>query len=360
VEEFIMKIKLTISLLLISLILNLFGFVGLASDTVNLDSPSTATYKIRKPNINISIPQISNLKDKSIESKINLLLKEKSLSFINLSSKDTSYATDYKVTYNKDSILSILFFQRYNTIGAAHGYYMYDSITIDLISGHVYKLKDFYGTNENYKTDISKIINIEAGKKVESGEVSLINVDTIEAGEENFYVLDNYIVLYYNPYEIASYADGIIEFYIDKNLDNDNPAQEVPKEITKENLDKIFSLAKDDITMIYGNPDDTGFFEGSSYASFEKEYMTFFYELTDIENPKVISIAVAGEYSALGVNIGTSTDYVKKLLGNPTWEGETFEDTIYYLSYNISNYEVLFGLDNTKSKVEIIQIIEKN
>lgn len=120
--------------------------------------------------------------------------------------------TDYKVSYNKNNILSIPV-TMYQFTGGAHGLTDIKSFNYDLSTGKELKLKDLFKENSNYKEVINKHIKDEISKN--SG-VYFIGKDAFKGISENqnFYIEDGGIVIYFSLYDIAPYSTGIPKFVI--------------------------------------------------------------------------------------------------------------------------------------------------
>lgn len=357
----IMKLRITKCILLLFLT---FSFsCSLTSAQVTTDkfnSIKIISVNYSKDKINIIYPKIIGLKDKKVESKVNSALKNKALSFIDTSNSNTAYSADYTVKYNKYNILSIVFSQDIYHQGAAHNYYQYNSITLNLTTGDTYKLKDIYVNDNNYKRIIEENIDEQSRERVAQGKLYLFSDESIEVNDEQFYINDQYVVVYYNPYEIASFSEGIIEFNINKNLTPANTAAKISRIIDRSALPKIFSLTQSDVHRLYGVPDDTGTFEGAYYENYYKDNITFFLELTTNENPRVISLGLTEDYTILDTQAGMSVDQVKNILGKPAWEGKSFEDDTYYIQYYISGHDIIYALDDTNTNIEFIQVKPSN
>lgn len=123
----------------------------------------------------------------------------------------------YTVTYNAPPLLS-LYYDQYFFTGGAHGSTTRYSNTWDTSSESILMLKDFFPGNANYKQDIIQAINLYISKEKESGDSSYYddykqNVAS-EFNENNFYIIPEGIVVYFQQYQIAPYSSGIPEFLI--------------------------------------------------------------------------------------------------------------------------------------------------
>lgn len=99
--------------------------------------------------------------------------------------------------------------------GGAHGYNSYNYIVFDMTDGSVISASDIF--NEGYKNGLSKILRNRAKTTNNWSEEDLISnlnsPDEIEASD-NFRISNDSITFVYNPYEIGSYATGIVKISV--------------------------------------------------------------------------------------------------------------------------------------------------
>lgn len=107
-----------------------------------------------------------------------------------------------KITYNQNDIL-ITEHGYYFYEGGAHGMYGSSYTHYDLQNKKIIRLEDLL--TSQYKTVLAPILL----KKARELNISLLS-DTVEP-TENFLLSSTAITFLYQPYEIASYADGIVE-----------------------------------------------------------------------------------------------------------------------------------------------------
>jgi hypothetical protein len=180
------------------------------------------------------MPIIEGLKNEEIQSNINSSFEKAVMDFKNdlesqaMKDFEESRATgvpfrqyggdvNYKVTFNKNNILSIPM-TFYSYTGGAHGLTLQKPYNINTQTGEKISLKDIFKENINYKN----IINEEIKKQIKKDPtIYFPNVLEIvdEAGyKQPFYITKDGIVVYYDLYEIAPYAAGIREFKIPFSL----------------------------------------------------------------------------------------------------------------------------------------------
>lgn len=128
---------------------------------------------------------------------------------------------DYKVTYNKNCILS-LYFDQYEYTGGAHGNTIRYSDTWNVKIGKRMPLSSFFPKNMNYMEYIEKSIVSQINSQIEAGNSyyfenskELVH-DTLK--EDNFYLEGENIVIYFQQYDIGPYVMGILTFPIKRMI----------------------------------------------------------------------------------------------------------------------------------------------
>lgn len=178
--------------------------------------------------VDIQYPQISGLNNKKAEEIINSVLKkhvedfklvtkdfDKEVKELRKSGFKQSYGVNlnYDVKYNKKDLLSIVF-TNYTYTGGAHGSYDNISYTFNLLTGETYSLDDLFSSGSNYEAYINKFIK----DKNDKAEVKLGGFESISK-DQNYYLSNNGIVIYFDLYQYTPYAAGIPVFTIPYDYD---------------------------------------------------------------------------------------------------------------------------------------------
>lgn len=125
-------------------------------------------------------------------------------------SHQVSYDTNYLVKRNRGGLLSVLF-EDYRFLGGAHGNADKFAYNFDLKTGKQYSLKDLFAKDVDYVSIINKeIAALIAGDKYKSQYYSFDSI----APDQVFYLGNNALVICFQSYEIAAYAEGKPEFAI--------------------------------------------------------------------------------------------------------------------------------------------------
>ncbi|RDY25738.1 DUF3298/DUF4163 domain-containing protein [Romboutsia weinsteinii] len=138
--------------------------------------------------------------------------------YINIYSKsDKDYVkyqyeaySNYNVTYNKNNLISIPI-TTYEFTGGAHGMTYLKSFNYDLKTGEELKLSDIFKEEVDYKKITNAFIKNEISKTPGNyfdGEEGFKGI----SDNQNFYLEDDGVVVYFSLYEIAPYSSGIPKF----------------------------------------------------------------------------------------------------------------------------------------------------
>lgn len=120
----------------------------------------------------------------------------------------------YTITYNKEPIIS-LYQDEYVFSGGAHGNTVRTSQNWNFKCGNQFTLSDIYCNNPNYILFILQEINkqiVEQGVEFYFPDYFSLVLDTFNINQ--FYITNNYVIVYFNQYDIAPYSTGIPEFKI--------------------------------------------------------------------------------------------------------------------------------------------------
>ncbi|MGN0298670.1 MAG: DUF3298 and DUF4163 domain-containing protein [Lachnospiraceae bacterium] len=123
----------------------------------------------------------------------------------------------YQVTLNKGCVTS-LYLEQYTYLGGAHGATIRTSDTWNFVTGKKINLKDFYTDDSMFEdkiivwieNKISELLTVSPGNFFEDYANLLRNT----FNPDSFYLTPEGIVIYFQQYDIAPYAAGIVEFLL--------------------------------------------------------------------------------------------------------------------------------------------------
>ncbi|NMO95680.1 WG repeat-containing protein [Paenibacillus lemnae] len=183
--------------------------------------PLAPPYSVReekyKPNRDYLVyyPQVEGLSDPSQQRALNAKLKmlsqvkpipaEKQL--------DYTYTGDFEITFYQKQLLQIQLTGYNYPAGAAHGMPSIVYAIIHLSDGQLYELKDLFKPNSNYVQVLSGIV----GDQIKNDpQYAYVFPDTYKgiSPDQPFFVSEDALHLYFNPYDIGPYAAGFPTFTI--------------------------------------------------------------------------------------------------------------------------------------------------
>ncbi|KXH87124.1 DUF3298 and DUF4163 domain-containing protein [Sporosarcina sp. HYO08] len=165
------------------------------------------------PSITVYYPAVVHLQNANVQSRINhaivsalnKLLVERDFYAPSL----VELLANYEIKTNERGILSLNLIV-YSFTGGAHGMTTVQSLTFDTKTGKQYTLKDLFKPNSNYEQKISAIIS----KKIKDWNIQLLEPFKGIRSDQDFYIADTSLVIYFQLYEIAPYAWGFPYFPI--------------------------------------------------------------------------------------------------------------------------------------------------
>ena len=160
-------------------------------------------------------PQVALIGNKAWEFQINRIIRDQVRGMIGTQSGDTPSLVEemfgfYEIKNNQRNVLSLSLsnYSYYN--GAAHGMTIIKSLTFDFVKKKLCTLQDLFIPGSNYVERISKLIQIQ----IEQRDIPLLEDFTSINPNQPFYIADKSLVIYFQLYEITSYAVGFPMFPI--------------------------------------------------------------------------------------------------------------------------------------------------
>ncbi|MCI3920863.1 DUF3298 and DUF4163 domain-containing protein [Paenibacillus sp. TRM 82003] len=173
------------------------------------------TIATESPNESIAYPVISGLAHDELEEDINALFKEVSLPQVSESyleelasyGEPYEYHADYEVKFYRGNILNVVF-HNYMYTGGAHGMPDMISLIVNLDTGATYQLSDFFAKDGTYYDVVNELILAQDTE----GVLDMFGWFESVADDDGMYLQDDSIVVYFKPYQYASFADGFLEY----------------------------------------------------------------------------------------------------------------------------------------------------
>ena len=171
------------------------------------------THRIKKERLDVEYPVVEGLADKNVEQYINSVI----MGIVNNLIVNTGYyenpMTDvtgkYHIRTNEKGILSISI-EMYWFAGGAHGMTVLKSVTFDVNTGRIYRLEDLFKENVDYVKPLSDIIK----RQIQERNIPLIVGFTAIKPDQDFYIQNRTLMIYFQLYELAPYVYGFVTFPI--------------------------------------------------------------------------------------------------------------------------------------------------
>lgn len=158
-------------------------------------------------------PTIYNLDNEQAQFKINnaiVKLLNKMLVDQNYYSKDlVELIANFEIKNNQRGILSLNLIV-YSFTGGAHGMTTVKSLTFDTKTGKQFSLHELFKPNSPYIKDLSTII----AKDIKKWNTVVIEPFKEIQPNQDFYIADTSLVIYFQLYELAPYSSGFPYFPI--------------------------------------------------------------------------------------------------------------------------------------------------
>ncbi len=171
------------------------------------------TQKLELPRLDVYYPVVDGLDDYTVEAKINNMILTLVHALINVQgyyqNKQTEITGSYEIKTNERGILSLSIIN-YAYAGGAHGLTIIKSLTIDTETGKLYALEELFKPDADYIIKISDIIK----EQIIAREITLLNDFEKIRANQDFYITDKCLVIYFQLYELTAYVYGFPYFPI--------------------------------------------------------------------------------------------------------------------------------------------------
>ncbi|MFC0216434.1 DUF3298 domain-containing protein [Paenibacillus chartarius] len=186
---------------------------------MNLDQlPLGVTTQLMKgPKLEVWVPQLrghGNVPPHNVLQEWNRAIREQAETLVRSQGYpgegDTEVSGYYELKTNERSVLSLSQFNYAYTKGAAHGLTVQKSLTFDAKTGRPVSLADVFKPGVDYSKRLSAIVQ----QQIKWRQMTLLVEFPGVRPDQDFYIADKSLVLYYQLYEITAYAFGFAYFPI--------------------------------------------------------------------------------------------------------------------------------------------------
>ncbi|MTI53483.1 DUF3298 and DUF4163 domain-containing protein [Geosporobacter ferrireducens] len=164
--------------------------------------------------LNIEYPVIVGMVDTAVQHQMNIAIRRLVNKIIIDQGYYQNYQTSvegwYEIKNNQRGILSLNIINFAYTQGAAHGLTVIKSLTFDIQTGKVYTLEDLFKPGSDYVKVLSAIIR----RQIKDRDIFLLDDFKDISSDQDFYIADKCLVIYYQLYELTAYAFGFPMFPI--------------------------------------------------------------------------------------------------------------------------------------------------
>lgn len=163
----------------------------------------------------IFYPQVTRMQNQTLENFINQSIVQETQALINqqVAEMPTTVAEmlgSFEIKNNQRNVLSLSLTNYTYHDKAAHGMTYIRSLTFDLVDGTRCSLEDLFKQGSNYIERLSNIIKAQIRER----EIQLINEFTAIHPNQDFYIADKALVIYFQLYDITPYVFGFPMFPI--------------------------------------------------------------------------------------------------------------------------------------------------
>lgn len=184
---------------------------------MTISFPVTVKTKMvqKSKNIVVYYPMISGLRNHHVELLINTSIVEVCQELIHTQFDETPSSVvemlgHYEIKNNQRDILSLTLSNYTYHNHAAHGMTYLRSLTFDTKSGKRYNLSDLFKPNSDYIGRLSRLIK----KQITERDITTLSEFNKIKSNQEFYIADKVLVIYFQLYDLVPYAYGFPMFPI--------------------------------------------------------------------------------------------------------------------------------------------------
>jgi len=169
--------------------------------------------QIKRERLEVTYPIVGGLENRRIQDYINgvifNIVEETIRKQGYYDNPETEITGIYYIRTNAECLLSISI-EIYAFSGGAHGFTILESVTFDLRTGTRYQLRSFFQDRVDYVRFISDVVRRQIVEK----DIPVIEEFTAIKPNQDFYIENRNLVVYFQLYELAPYSSGFPTFEI--------------------------------------------------------------------------------------------------------------------------------------------------
>lgn len=171
---------------------------------------SIQTRVLKQRGTTIYYPEVVGLLNMSVQQRINQSIVQLVQQLIHEQhqKQDVDHFVEmigtYEIKTNERGILSLTMSNYAMATGHANGLTLTKSLTFNIKTGRGYQLKDLFKRGSNYVSVLSAIVR----KQIKERDIPTLNDFTKISPDQEFYIADKSLVLYFQPIEITPHYVG--------------------------------------------------------------------------------------------------------------------------------------------------------
>jgi len=171
--------------------------------------------KITMPNLEVTYPFVVDEENPGAMQKINSSILNKVKELIKeqgyyQNPKETQVDGYFEIKTNERGVLSLSIINYTYVYHAAHGLTIIKSLNFNTESGKNYELSELFKPESDYKKILSDIIE----KQIKERQIPLLDGFTGIKPDQDYYIADKALVVYYQLYDLTPYVYGFPQFPI--------------------------------------------------------------------------------------------------------------------------------------------------
>ena len=174
------------------------------------------TYEFRREGTEVYFPQVIHHADEKVEQKINRHIERTVFRLIARQKEEQAVESfdqmlgTFEIKTNQRNILSLTLTNYAIHRNFAHGLTLVEGLTFDLETGKEWELGELFRRGSDYEARLAQIVN----RQIEERNLPVFDMPVSVRPDQDFYIADKTLVLFYPLYEIAPHSTGIPMFPI--------------------------------------------------------------------------------------------------------------------------------------------------
>jgi len=191
---------------------------------------SIKTMVIKREGMTIYYPQIIRMENIAVQKKMNQTILQLAQYLIKQQhiQQDVEDFIEvigtFEIKTNERNLLSLSLSNYAYAPLHANGLTLMKSLTFDITTGRTYHLQDLFQPNSDYVGVLSRLVQ----QQIKEREIDILNGFTMISPDQDFYIADKSLVLYFQLYEITAHYFGFPMFPISVYMIEDIIAEDGP------------------------------------------------------------------------------------------------------------------------------------